>query len=180
MHTVFLLSGQGLNRKKDHFDEAEVEHYRKVIACCREYHVEPIVTLHHFTSPKWLICDGGWDDEMVVERFAIYAKYIAEKLGARTSLYLYDQRSKYASADSSDFRAVYEDDAGESSEKYESQQDTAKEEKLEGQVQVGINLSDPMERMKLGAMENAKIFGTPQPRYYIRLKRIESRRYDCL
>ena len=37
------------------FDEAEVEHYRKVIRCCRENGIEPIVTLHHFTSPKWLI-----------------------------------------------------------------------------------------------------------------------------
>lgn len=37
------------------FDESELEHYRKVIRCCREHGVEPVVTLHHFSSPKWLI-----------------------------------------------------------------------------------------------------------------------------
>ena len=38
---------------------------------------------------------------------------------------------------------------------------------MEGQVQVGLNLSNPMERMKLAAMENAKVFGDPQPHTFV-------------
>ena len=49
------------------FDPAEIEHYRKVIACCKAHGVEPVVTLLHFTSPKWLIAKGGWEAESTVE-----------------------------------------------------------------------------------------------------------------
>ena len=51
------------------FDEAEVEHYRKMIRFCKDNGVTPIVTLHHFTSPKWLISKGGWEAESTVEDF---------------------------------------------------------------------------------------------------------------
>lgn len=51
------------------FDPEAIEHYRKVIACCKAQGVEPIATLLHFTSPKWLICKGGWEAESTVEDF---------------------------------------------------------------------------------------------------------------
>ena len=63
------------------FDETEVEHYRSVIRCCKENGVTPIVTLHHFTSPRWLISKGGWEAKSTVEYFRRYCSYIAEKLG---------------------------------------------------------------------------------------------------
>lgn len=34
------------------FDDRELEHYRKVLECCHANGVEPIVTMHHFSSPK--------------------------------------------------------------------------------------------------------------------------------
>lgn len=163
----FSIEWARIEPEKDQFDEAEVEHYRKVIACCREHHVEPIVTLHHFTSPKWLICDGGWDDEMVVERFAIYAKYIAKKLGEEIRYICTINEANMRlqiRAISERFMKMMQAKAAKN---IGAQQDPAKEEKLEGQVQVGINLSDPMEKMKLGAMENVKVFGTPQPHTFV-------------
>ncbi|MFV0362455.1 MAG: family 1 glycosylhydrolase [Suipraeoptans sp.] len=63
------------------YDEKEVAHYRKVIMCCRENGIEPIVTMHHFSSPKWLITAGGWEAETTVTYFAGYCRYIAEQLG---------------------------------------------------------------------------------------------------
>lgn len=45
------------------FDETEIAHYRKVLECCRANGIEPIVTMHHFTSPKWLIAQGGWENQ---------------------------------------------------------------------------------------------------------------------
>ena len=64
------------------FDPEAIEHYRKVIACCKAHGVEPIVTLLHFTSPKWLICKGGWEAESTVEDFKHYAAYVMEQLGS--------------------------------------------------------------------------------------------------
>ena len=63
------------------FDEKEVEHYRNMLECCKKNGVTPIVTLHHFTSPKWLISKGGWETESTVEYFKRYCAYVAEKLG---------------------------------------------------------------------------------------------------
>ena len=63
------------------FDANELEHYRKVIVCCKANGLEPIVTLHHFSSPKWLISKGGWEAEETVEYFRRYCVYVMERLG---------------------------------------------------------------------------------------------------
>ena len=52
------------------FSEQEIRHYRDVLACCHANGVEPIVTMHHFSSPKWLIQQGGWEAEETIEKFA--------------------------------------------------------------------------------------------------------------
>ena len=43
--------------------------------------IEPIVTMHHFSSPKWLITEGGWESERTVAYFKNYCQYVAENLG---------------------------------------------------------------------------------------------------
>ena len=63
------------------FDGEQIEHYRKVIRCCRENGIEPIVTLFHFSSPVWLIRKGGWEAETVVEDFEKYVTYVIKALG---------------------------------------------------------------------------------------------------
>ena len=89
---IKMLSDAGLNAyrfsiewariepQKGIFDEKEIQHYKDVIDCCKKYNVEPIITLHHFTSPKWLIEMGGWENEEVVELFANYTKYVVENI----------------------------------------------------------------------------------------------------
>ena len=49
----FSVEWARIEPEEGRFDEEEIEHYRAVIACCRAHGVEPIVTLHHFTSPVW-------------------------------------------------------------------------------------------------------------------------------
>jgi beta-glucosidase len=63
------------------FSRAELDHYRRVIACCREHNLTPIVTFHHFTSPRWVAADGGWEDRKTAERFARYCEQAARHLG---------------------------------------------------------------------------------------------------
>jgi beta-glucosidase len=90
---IALLAGAGLNvyrfsiewariePEKGKYDENEIEHYRKVLACCGDNGVTPIVTMHHFSSPKWLISEGGWENEALVGYFKNYCVYAAERLG---------------------------------------------------------------------------------------------------
>ena len=43
----------------------------------------PIVTMHHISSPKWLITEGGWENEATVEYFKNYCVYVVEHLGGQ-------------------------------------------------------------------------------------------------
>lgn len=63
------------------WDEKEIEHYRKVLRCCHDNDIVPIVTMHHFSSPKWLISMGGWENPQTAELFASYCRRLAVELG---------------------------------------------------------------------------------------------------
>ena len=78
----FSVEWARIEPEQGKFDEKEIEHYRKMIKCCRDNGVEPVITLMHFTSPVWLIKLGGWDNEQVVELFANYARFVTEQLGS--------------------------------------------------------------------------------------------------
>ncbi|KRC62564.1 beta-glucosidase [Agromyces sp. Root81] len=58
---------------------AQLAHYRRMIDTCRELGVEPIVTLHHFSFPRWWRARGGWaasDSATVFANFARIASSI--------------------------------------------------------------------------------------------------------
>ncbi|MFL5644749.1 MAG: glycoside hydrolase family 1 protein [Chloroflexota bacterium] len=63
------------------FSRAELDHYRRVAATCHEHGVTPMITLQHFTSPKWFARRGGWKDAGAAERFARFAERVAAHLG---------------------------------------------------------------------------------------------------
>jgi len=55
--------------------------YRRVLSALRKRGMEPLVTLHHFTNPRWLVQKGGWETEAVVPLFERFAAKIVEELG---------------------------------------------------------------------------------------------------
>jgi beta-glucosidase len=63
------------------FSRAEIEHYRRMLAACRERGLLPMVTLHHFTSPRWIAARGGFESSDTAGRFARYCERIAKDLG---------------------------------------------------------------------------------------------------
>lgn len=65
----FSLEWARIEPKEGMFDEQEVEHYRKVIRCCKEHGIEPIVTLHHFSSPVWVISKRRMGSQKHCRRF---------------------------------------------------------------------------------------------------------------
>ena len=78
----FSIEWARIEPQEDVFDETEIEHYRDVIRCCKKNRIEPIVTLHHFSSPKWLIGKGGWEADTTPVDFAKYVRFVMEKLGS--------------------------------------------------------------------------------------------------
>lgn len=62
------------------FCEREIAHYRDVILALKERGLEPMVTLHHFTNPQWLVKKDGWENKKTVDYFLRYAQKVAEAL----------------------------------------------------------------------------------------------------
>ncbi len=60
---------------------AALDHYRQMCVACREAGIEPIVTLHHFSSPRWFAALGGWEAEEAPAKFARYCGIVAAALG---------------------------------------------------------------------------------------------------
>jgi beta-glucosidase len=63
------------------FSTAMLDHYKRVLTTCHTHGLRPVVSLHHFTSPRWLITQGGWRSQGTVARFADYCARVACDLG---------------------------------------------------------------------------------------------------
>jgi beta-glucosidase/6-phospho-beta-glucosidase/beta-galactosidase len=62
------------------FSRAALAHYRRMIDECLERGIEPVVTLHHFTFPRWWQQRGGWRAADAVGRFTAYVEVVARIL----------------------------------------------------------------------------------------------------
>lgn len=152
----FSIEWARIEPKQGEFDENEIEHYRKVIACCKENGVEPVVTLHHFTSPAWVISRGGWENEEVVDWFANYVQYVVKHLGSELRYICTINEANMRLQLAAIMKKYMGQMAGGQQE--------AKNAPKEGDVQVGLNLDQGMNTMMLGMMECAKAFGLQDPR----------------
>ncbi|MBQ8074646.1 MAG: family 1 glycosylhydrolase [Oscillospiraceae bacterium] len=153
----FSVEWARIEPEEGQFDASEIEHYRRVIACCRANKVEPIVTLMHFTSPVWLIRKGGWEAESTVEYFRRYAAYVTKELGSELHYICTINEANMGlqlATISKRFQLM-------------AQQAAKSAKSAEGTVQVGMNFEKMMENMKYAAAENAEIFGTPQPQIFV-------------
>jgi beta-glucosidase len=77
----FSLEWARIEPEEGEFSYAALEHYRRVLATCHEHNIQPVVTFHHFTSPRWLHRYGGWLDDKTPERFARYCEKAVAHLG---------------------------------------------------------------------------------------------------
>jgi beta-glucosidase len=63
------------------FDPEALAHYRHVLETLRGLGLEPVVTLHHFTNPRWLARQGGWTVPETVEAFVRYVERCVDAYG---------------------------------------------------------------------------------------------------
>ncbi len=77
----FSLEWSRIEPEDGEFSTVALDHYRRMCGRCRELGLEPIVTLHHFTSPRWVAARGGWIEPTTADRFARYAERAARHLG---------------------------------------------------------------------------------------------------
>ncbi len=84
----FGIEWSRVEPKPGQFDQAEIEHYRKVISALKKRGIEPIITLWHWTLPLWVYEAGGWSNHQTVQWFARYAERMAQEFGAQVKLWL--------------------------------------------------------------------------------------------
>jgi beta-glucosidase len=63
------------------FSQAELDHYVRVLASCRENGLLPIVTYNHFTVPRWFAMRGGWEAADSADLFARFCERTTRALG---------------------------------------------------------------------------------------------------
>ena len=63
------------------WDDAAMDRYRQVLRFMREQGIEPMVTLHHFTTPLWLDERGGWENPAIIPLFERFATKVVQSLG---------------------------------------------------------------------------------------------------
>jgi beta-glucosidase len=64
-----------------------IARYRQMLAGLRQRGIEPMVTLHHFSSPIWLARQGGWSNPGVVGLFRRFVHHTVEQLGDLVTLW---------------------------------------------------------------------------------------------
>jgi beta-glucosidase len=77
----FSLEWSRIEPEADEWSQAALDHYRRMLACCLEHDVMPVVTFHHFTTPRWLAARGGWAEPAVVDHFARFCERSTAALG---------------------------------------------------------------------------------------------------
>lgn len=69
------------------FDDRALERYAQILRGLRERGIEPMVTLHHFSNPRWLAERGGWEAPETVPLFARFGRRVVESLGRYCNLW---------------------------------------------------------------------------------------------
>ena len=81
----FSLEWSRIEPAPGEFSTAALAHYRRVCEACWEREIEPVVTFHHYTLPRWLADRGGWEWADAPERFARFVTragaYLGEVIG---------------------------------------------------------------------------------------------------
>ena len=163
----FSIEWARIEPVKGEFDEKEIEHYRKVLECCKKYGIEPVVTLLHFTSPKWLIEKGGWENEETIGLFADYCKYVVERLGSYMH-YICTINEANMGIQIAAISARYKEQMMEKMQQgagTHANKEAA--ESTEGTVQVGLNMQKMMENIQKQAEENMEVFGVTTPQVFV-------------
>ena len=77
----FSIEWARIEPEEGKFSKAVLEHYRDMLRVCRDHNITPIVTYHHFSSPRWLIASGGWESSNTPDKFARYCERATQHLG---------------------------------------------------------------------------------------------------
>lgn len=84
MHTNgyrFSIEWSRLEPRRGVWDHAAEAHYRAMLKSLRRRGIHPVVTLHHFSNPRWVAEAGGWANPATITAFEGFAHRSAVAFG---------------------------------------------------------------------------------------------------
>lgn len=73
--------------RENEWDDSAIDYYRKILVALRERGMVPMVTLLHFTQPRWFLAKGGWLRDDSPEIFTRFVTRAVERLGDLATLW---------------------------------------------------------------------------------------------
>jgi beta-glucosidase len=77
----FSLEWARIEPEPGEFSTAALDHYHRIVDSCLRRDLVPVVTLHHFTLPRWMSERGGFESAEMPERLGEYAARVGAALG---------------------------------------------------------------------------------------------------
>ena len=77
----FSVEWAKIEPEEGKFDQDVLSHYADEVSYMRKRGIEPMVTLHHFTNPIWLVEKGGWESKKSIAFFLRYVQKVVETIG---------------------------------------------------------------------------------------------------
>ncbi len=78
----FSVEWSRLEPAEGQWNDEAAERYLSWARRLREAGIEPMVTLHHFTLPRWVATQGGWMNDRTIDLLASFTERVAKKLGS--------------------------------------------------------------------------------------------------
>ena len=70
----FSVEWARIEPERGFVSRASIDHYRRMVDTCLEFGLNPVVTLMHFTVPRWFERDGFWRASDAADLFARYTE----------------------------------------------------------------------------------------------------------
>jgi beta-glucosidase len=79
----FSIEWSRIEPEPGEFSIAALDHYAAICDALIERGIDPVVTFHHFTTPRWLADRGGWEELDTAARFAAFCERAGAHLNGR-------------------------------------------------------------------------------------------------
>lgn len=77
----FSIEWARIEPEPGRYSTVQLDHYRAMLVECRRHGLKTVVTLHHFTSPRWVAASSGFENSAIVPAFAAYADKVMRHCG---------------------------------------------------------------------------------------------------
>jgi beta-glucosidase len=84
----FSIEWSRIEPREGLWDETSLQHYSEVLEALRSRKLTPIVTLHHFTNPRWFSEKGGWAWPGASAAYLGYVDKVVQRLGLKAEYWI--------------------------------------------------------------------------------------------